>query len=1277
MNSLKRPLSNAPFGGHRRGLHFAQFKKAVGGHADAVSRISPSNRGHYSMLSRIISLSGAFQRPVSKGAEDNGTGVGSSKPHNRNTVEKQTLSELTINIFSQNVRGLQRDEYVEESTRWMAQNNAFVTCMQETWKLGDTLEETNSMLIMNHGPKEKLCKRGSLGVAIALSPDARKAWERAGSQRLYFGLRIIATRLRIIDNASRPLMIFLVSAYSPTGAAPQAEREEYAAQLQQCINSCRKGEVLVIGTDANASPGIRSKHDNKYEAGRDQVRGPFGANYQNKAGRELINLLGRNELCLANTFFKKRRYCTWTNPCNKLGHQLDHIIMRQRDLKRTRDAGYYGIPSKDSDHAAVRLRLAIGRNRKRKRVDEESSIKTRIDRGKLKIKEVREEFIHEVKAGFNHPDNIKGKNFLQRLVGSLTGAAKATLSTDARRQPGWYEAAKDIITPAILSRNAAQTIFSATPKAAKAKIKLKEARSLVKKVVRDAERTWYKDKIDGINMFGPKSGTPMHPGRAWEAIKSMRKGKSVTKKIAPMALRKPDGEICSTPEENANVMKDYLSTVFSKTGTYDLSAVAAVRQRDPRKRLWMAKPPTDMETTTAIKKLGNEKSGYDNKCPIEYYKALEQDKEARGYIRTLLDDYWKTGSYPDGPIPDGPPEKIPATQPESEKAQIAKAESATWRISFKANAKKAGTKGAATYAKYAMSTSIKEAMASGARRFELAIDLKKGHMTLHDPLSDYVEYEQEQEEKSDEGGMTFEEWLISRMKLLPKKGDLAACKNWRGICLLDIASKVLASVCVSRMQIVQDDEGLEAQAGFRGKRGTIDGGFSMNMAVQKRKEHGLETWAIFIDLIKAFDTVVRKAAFDVLKKFGFPNHFINIVLRFYKNAIIKFMVGETDSEVASDIGVRQGSIEGPSVFLFIIQAALETMDWPVAKPAFCTKKKGGVTMSERVESKRGVEVFELFMSLFADDCALLFSSRSDLITGSNYLFHQLARFGLNMHIGHGTTASKTEAMYFPARHNKYEDGDTSNFDVSDGFVSFVPEFKYLGSLTHFSTASDTDILARIGYATAAFGAMRSCIFANKDLHLKTKAKIYVTLVVTILLYGSESWAPRQDMLQQLRVFHHGCVRSMCRVTMRQVHKHRITTVSLLERLGLETIEFYYFTRMLRWAGHVARMPWHRTPRKLLTSWVKNKRPRGRPLFTFGHALKKALKWAGLPIQYAEWSTLAQDRPQWRSLITSPTIKTRTPTVDIDSQIIPAGPAPEEATKIIDIAYLIELSQQLK
>ena len=44
------------------------------------------------------------------------------------------------------------------------------------------------------------------------------------------------------------------------------------------------------------------------------------------------------------------------------------------------------------------------------------------------------------------------------------------------------------------------------------------------------------------------------------------------------------------------------------------------------------------------------------------------------------------------------------------------------------------------------------------------------------------------------------------------------------------------------------------------------------MALQKRKEHNLATWALFIDLVKAFDSVSREALWAVLRKFGIPDH---------------------------------------------------------------------------------------------------------------------------------------------------------------------------------------------------------------------------------------------------------------------------------------------------------------------------------------------------------------------------------------------------------------------
>jgi hypothetical protein len=44
-----------------------------------------------------------------------------------------------------------------------------------------------------------------------------------------------------------------------------------------------------------------------------------------------------------------------------------------------------------------------------------------------------------------------------------------------------------------------------------------------------------------------------------------------------------------------------------------------------------------------------------------------------------------------------------------------------------------------------------------------------------------------------EGEVVYGSWLMARLVLLPKKGDLSLCRNWRGICLLDISSKILSN----------------------------------------------------------------------------------------------------------------------------------------------------------------------------------------------------------------------------------------------------------------------------------------------------------------------------------------------------------------------------------------------------------------------------------------------------------------------------------------------------
>jgi hypothetical protein len=120
-----------------------------------------------------------------------------------------------------------------------------------------------------------------------------------------------------------------------------------------------------------------------------------------------------------------------------------------------------------------------------------------------------------------------------------------------------------------------------------------------------------------------------------------------------------------------------------------------------------------------------------------------------------------------------------------------------------------------------------------------------------------------------------------------------------------------------------------------------------------------------------------------------------------------------------------------------------------------------------------------------------------MIPGANCLYNHFMRVGLHIHIGRRGAASKTDAMYCPARGSKYEDGETSNFYVADGYISLYEAFKYLGALIDYTLTSKVDIDKRIAKASAAFGALRPCIFAKMRVSRWAKGMIYSSLVIFI------------------------------------------------------------------------------------------------------------------------------------------------------------------------------------
>ena len=150
---------------------------------------------------------------------------------------------------------------------------------------------------------------------------------------------------------------------------------------------------------------------------------------------------------------------------------------------------------------------------------------------------------------------------------------------------------------------------------------------------------------------------------------------------------------------------------------------------------------------------------------------------------------------------------------------------------------------------------------------------------------------------------------------------------------------------------------------------------------------------------------------------------------------------------------------------------------------------------------------------------------------------------------------------------------------------------------------------------------------NRHLRIITKISVYRAVVLTTLLYGSESWVTYRNHLKLLERFHQRCLR-----TILNIHwSDYITNIIVLERADITSIEAMLLKIQLRWAGHVARMDDHRLPKIILYGELSSGlRNRGAPKKRYKDTLKKSL--GACNISHLEWTTLAEDRGAWRRTI---------------------------------------------
>ncbi len=110
------------------------------------------------------------------------------------------------------------------------------------------------------------------------------------------------------------------------------------------------------------------------------------------------------------------------------------------------------------------------------------------------------------------------------------------------------------------------------------------------------------------------------------------------------------------------------------------------------------------------------------------------------------------------------------------------------------------------------------------------------------------------------------------------------------------------------------------------------------------------------------------------------------------------------------------------------------------------------------------------------------------------------------------TAGKTVAMYFGQpvanlREFLPDDESIPCIKMGDGEASVAAEFKYLGSMLSKNFDDSVTIMARIRLARIAFTNLKlqKTIFGTRRVALESKKIAYESLVLSLLLYGSECW----------------------------------------------------------------------------------------------------------------------------------------------------------------------------
>ena len=466
-----------------------------------------------------------------------------------------------------------------------------------------------------------------------------------------------------------------------------------------------------------------------------------------------------------------------------------------------------------------------------------------------------------------------------------------------------------------------------------------------------------------------------------------------------------------------------------------------------------------------------------------------------------------------------------------------------------------------------------------------------------------------------------EEWGGGLLVPIFKAGNKADADNYRGIALLNITGKVFTRILNGRLMTIAERILLEQQSGFRKGRGTTDQIFCVRQMIEKHIEHQDPLYMAFIDLKKAYDSVSRSLLMSILRAEGLPEKLVVLIEKLYAKTSLKIRIKqEIGRGVDISTGVRQGCVISPVLFNLFLNFILKLI-----RPQL---EERGVKLCYRI----GDSLFKLdkesllemneWAFAYADDLVLLSENKEKLHESLQIFDKAVADAGMEMSV------AKTKVMQTGKGAGKE---DISLDFGARGAVKEVKEFKYLGSLIANDGTMTREISERIAKAGGVFARMRRNVFAVRAMAKNVKMRVYAASVLSVLLYGSETWNITTADLKRLESFHNRCLRCMFGIS-RLTH---FTNFDLRKLTGQQSIGAMIMNNRLRWLGHVVRMSDERMPKRMMFGKLQTVRPQGGAKQRWKDCVLADVRFMGLE---RGWTEVAAQRDKWHAATSAAVMK---------------------------------------